>query len=209
MPFETKANPSLRNLNQFTMNTSSPHLKRASKRSLHHLWTLLLAALTWLSFGAVPSHADVSPPGCNGSGLGISLFAHSGDVHIGDTLTYSVLVFNTPFPACDASGIVAGIVTPDGNTNMITLRRTILVPGDSDYYTNIVSYVVRAQDMRADGTVRATAFDNGDIHQNDTNSRGGGFQGVNTEVDLPCILVTRGLHRQRRRNGHDYFHGHS
>src|SRR6185436_1633873 len=89
----------------------------------------------------------------------------------------------------DATGIRAFIVTPDGITNPITLRRTSLVPGDSDFYTNVVSYVVRAQDIRADGTVRAMASDDGDIHQNDTDSRGGGFQGVNTEVPLPCLQI--------------------
>jgi uncharacterized repeat protein (TIGR01451 family) len=169
---------------------TKPKSSVSSKDSFGFGLTLLLAGLAFLSFGAPRAHADVSPPGCTGSGLGISLFAHASDLHIGDTLTYSVLVFNTPFPACDASGIVAGIVTPDGRTNMITLKRTTLVPGDSDTYTDVVSYVVRAQDMQSDGTVRATAFDYGDIHQNDTNSRGGGFQGVNTQVDLPCIKIT-------------------
>src|ERR1019366_7982181 len=32
--------------------------------------------------------------------------------------------------------------------------------------------------------------DEGDIHQNDTNSRGGGNQGVNTEVNMPCVLIS-------------------
>ena len=172
------------------MNTSLPPVRVTSKRSLPFIWSLLLAVPILLGLAGLRVHADVSPPGCTGSGLGISLFAHTGDVHIGDTLKYSVLVFNTPFPACDASDIKVGIVTPDGVTNMITLNRTTLLPGESDYYTDIVTYVVRSQDVRADGTLRATAFDNGDIHQNDTNSRGGGFQGVNTQVSLPCIQIT-------------------
>ena len=61
--------------------------------------------------------------------------------------------------------------------------------GQSDYYSNVVSYVVRAQDVRPDGTVRATASDTGIIHQNDTDSQGGGNQGVNTEVSQPCIQL--------------------
>ena len=158
----------------------------------------LLAGLVLLLVGAPAAHADRSPPGCSGSGLGISLFTSLPDVHIGDTIYYSVNVFNTPFPACDAGAtnpavagaIQAFVVTPDGFTNNVTLRRTYLLPGESDFYTNVVGYVVRSQDILPDGTVRATAVDEGDIHQNDTNSRGGGNQGVNTEVNLPCIKIT-------------------
>jgi uncharacterized repeat protein (TIGR01451 family) len=101
-----------------------------------------------------------------------------------------VNVFNAPFPACDASAIRAYIVTPDGVTNMIALRRTSLIPGEADMYTDVVSYVVRAQDLRPDGTVRATATDEGDISQNDTKSRGGSSQGVNTEVNQPCVKIS-------------------
>ncbi len=158
----------------------------------------LLAGLALLLIGAPAVRADRSPPGCTGSGLGISLYTSLPDVHIGDTIKYSVNVFNQPFPACDAGfadpgvagAIRAFVVTPDGLTNNLTLRRTFLAPGEADFYTNVVSYVVRAQDLLPDGTVRATAADQGDIHQNDTNSRGGGNQGVNTEVNLPCVLLT-------------------
>ena len=160
-------------------------------------WMAVVAGLVCLLFSAPSARADRSPPGCLGSGLGISLFTSLPDVHIGDTLYYSVNVFNEFFPACDAGATnpaVAGairayIVTPDGVTNNIILRRTYLVPGDADYYADVVRYVVRAQDIRPDGTVRATAVDRGDIHLNDTNSRGGGNQGVNTEVNLPCIRI--------------------
>ena len=157
----------------------------------------VLAGLLFLLLSAPAARADRNPPGCTGSGLGISLFTSLPDVHIGDTIYYSVNVFNTPFPACNAGetnaasagAIYAFVVTPDGVTNNITLRRTFLAPGDSDLYTNVVSYVVRAQDIRPDGTIRATAVDQGDIHQNDVNSIGGGNQGVNTQVNLPCVLI--------------------
>jgi uncharacterized repeat protein (TIGR01451 family) len=161
------------------------------------VWVALLAGLLFLFFSAPAAFAQRSPPGCLGSGLGISLFTSLPDVHIGDTISYSVNVFNTPFPACDAGNtnaasagaIYAFIVTPDGVTNYITLRRTFLAPGDSDFYTNVVSYVVRAQDIRPDGTIRATAIDQGEIWQNDVHSSGGGNQGVNTQVNLPCVLI--------------------
>jgi uncharacterized repeat protein (TIGR01451 family) len=162
------------------------------------VWVALLAGLLFLLFSAPSARADRNPPGCLGSGLGISLFTSLPDVHIGDTIYYSVNVFNASFPACDAGAtnpavagaIRAWVVTPDGVTNNLTLRRTYLAPGDSDSYPNVVSYVVRTQDIRPDGSVRATAYDEGDIHQNDTNSRGGGNQGVNTEVNIPCIRIT-------------------
>ncbi len=172
------------------MNTSTLPHKPAYKWPSRCSWRALLAGLVLVSLGGVTARA-VSPAGCTGSGLGISLYASARDVHIGDPIQYSALVFNTPFPACDASGIVAGIVTPDGVTNMITLRRTTLLPGESDYYTNVVTYIVRAQDIiQPGGIVRATAFDEGDIHQNEVPSRGGGFQGLNAQVNTPCIQVT-------------------
>jgi uncharacterized repeat protein (TIGR01451 family) len=161
------------------------------------LWVALLTGLLFLLSSAPAARADRNPAGCLGSGLGISLFTSLPDVHIGDTISYSITVFNQPFPACDAGetnpatagAIKAFVVTPDGVTNNITLRRTFLAPGDSDSYPNVVSYVVRAQDIRPDGTIRATAIDQGDIHQNDVNSSGGGNQGVNTQVNLPCVAI--------------------
>lgn len=153
----------------------------------------LLAGLLMLLFGAQPARAQQVPPGCTGSGLGINLFTSSPDVHIGDTITYSVNVFNgiagTGRIVCDAINIRAFIVTPDGLTNFVTLRRTTLHNGESDFYPDVASYVVRAQDLRPDGSVRATASDVGVILQNDTPSEGGGDQGVNTEVSLPCIQI--------------------
>lgn len=159
--------------------------------ALKAAWAMVMSALLlW----ANPLQAHESPPGCSGSALGINLFTDARDVHIGETIPYSVTVFNglagSPKIACDATGIEAAVITPDGKTNFITLRRTSLVNGDADFYPNVVSYVVRAQDILPDGTVRATAFDDGAIHQNDTDSRGGGFQGLNSEVIQPNILVT-------------------
>ena len=49
--------------------------------------------------------------------------------------------------------------------------------------------MARAQDVRPDGTLRATAEDTAIIYQNDTPSTGGANQGVNTEVSLPCIKI--------------------
>ena len=75
-------------------------------------------------------------------------------------------------------------------SHSITLSRTTLTSGQLDFYSDVVSYVIRAQDVLPDSTVRATASDTGVIHQNDINSQGGGDQGVNTVVSLPCIGVS-------------------
>jgi hypothetical protein len=91
--------------------------------------------------------------------------------------------------SCDASNIVAWVTTPDGIVHPITLVRTYLSHAQSDFYSNVVSYVARAQDIRPDGTLRATAEDTAVIFQNDTPSNGGANQGVNTEVSLPCIQL--------------------
>ncbi len=155
---------------------------------------LLAASMAFLA-GTVPLRADEIPVGCTGSALGINLFTDTRDVHVGDTIRYSVTVFNglpgSPRVACDATGIRAAVVTPDGKTNDITslLVRRTLSNQQNDFYTNVVAYVVRVQDIRPDGTVRATASDTGAIHQNETDSLGGGDQGVNTEVVQPCIRL--------------------
>ena len=169
--------------------TSQPRLAGTPKPLV---WVALLSAFLLALFGSQPARADLSPPGCTGSGLGILLFTDTPDVHVGDTLKYSITVFNGTGlgpVVCDATEIVASVVTPDGVTHPITLVRTSLVNGQADFYKDVVSYVVRAQDIRSDGTLRATASDTGVIHQNDTNSQGGGFQGVNTEVSQPCIEI--------------------
>ena len=152
----------------------------------------LLGALAVLFFGTTQARAQGIPPGCSGSAIGISLFTSAPDVHVGDTLTYSVSVFNgiagNP-TSCDASNITASITTPDGVVHPIVLRRTYLMHTQSDFYTNVVSYVARVQDIRLDGTLRTTAENTATIFQNDTPSNGGANQGVNTEVSQPCIQL--------------------
>ena len=151
---------------------------------------VLVASLLFFLAGAPLARAQAIPPGCAGSAIGISLFTSAPDVHLGDTLYYSASVFNgivgNPI-SCDASNIVASITTPDGIVHPLVLRRTYLSHTQSDFYTNVVSYVARAQDIRSDGTLRATAEDTAVIFQNDTPSLGGANQGVNTEVSQPCI----------------------
>ncbi len=164
---------------------------RPSARAFAAAMAMLTGMVLFL-VAATTTHAAQRPPGCTGSGLGILLFTDAGDVHIGDTLRYSVTVLNgtgTGPLVCDASEIQAFVVTPDGASHPVALRRTELHSGESDYYPDVVSYVVRAQDLQADGTVRATATDTGVIHQNDTNSQGGANQGVNTEIKQPCLRI--------------------
>jgi uncharacterized repeat protein (TIGR01451 family) len=177
--------------NQTSLVQSSPRRKPSGRL----VFVALLAGLFLLLAGMLAAHAAQIPAGCTGSGLGINLFTSSPDVHVGDTLTYDINVFNGVANTggrivCDAEAIQAFIVTPDGVSHSITLVRTYLSQGQSDFYPAAASYVVRAQDIRPDGTVRTTASDTGIIHQNDTDSQGGGEQGVNTEVSLPCILMT-------------------
>jgi len=78
----------------------------------------LLAGLLLLLSGAPAARATQIPVGCTGSGLRINLFTSSPDVHIGDTLYYSINVFNgipnTGRTVCDAEAIRAWITTPDG-----------------------------------------------------------------------------------------------
>ena len=153
----------------------------------------LFAGLCFFWFSVPGGHAQAQPAGCTGGGLGILLFTDAPQVHIGGTINYSITVFNglcNGPVVCDATGIKAFVVTPDLVSHTVTLGRTNLANGQMDYYSNVVSYVVRTQDLRTDGTVRATASDTGVIQQNDTASLGGGNQGVNTEVGRPGILIS-------------------
>ena len=68
----------------------------------------LLLAWVLLWCGAPAAHAHREPPNCSGSAFGITLFTSAPDVHVGDTLSYSVNVFNgvsSTRIACDATGI--------------------------------------------------------------------------------------------------------
>ncbi len=160
-----------------------------NKRRLIHLvfsrtiYTILIVSI--FSLLTTTTFADRSPAGCTGSGLEIDLFTSLPTVHIGDTISFSVNVFNgigSGPVVCDASNIEASIVTPDGAFHPVSLTRTALTSGQSDTYTNVVTYVARAQDVQAGGILTASASDTGDIHQNDTDSQGGGHQGVNIQV---------------------------
>jgi uncharacterized repeat protein (TIGR01451 family) len=192
-------NPSIQHLdlNRIVQPSSDQSRSKARFSALRNsnqpfVWVALLAGVLLLLFSAPATRAQGIPPGCTGSAIGISLFTSAPDVHVGDTIFYSVSVFNglvgNP-TSCDASNIVASITTPDGVIHPIVLTRTYLSHAQSDFYTNVVSYVVRAQDIRSDGTVRATAEDTAVIYQNDTPSNGGANQGVNTQVSQPCIGI--------------------
>jgi uncharacterized repeat protein (TIGR01451 family) len=172
----------------------------------------LLAGLLLLLFSAPAARAQQVPPGCQGSGLGIFLDAPPTDSHIGCTIWYGVTIFNGgtgPKVYCDASNIVAYVVTPNGVSHPLLLGtlnttayesggthvgRTYLSNGQWDYYSNVVSYVISAPDLVPDGMggfmVRATATDIGIILQNDRPSSSTNEQGVNTEVSMPCIHIT-------------------
>ncbi len=179
--------------NIMTIPTSNSAPNTRGPSSIRFTFAALLAGL-FLLLGSSPSaRAQGTPPSCNGSGIGITLFTDANDAHIGDTLYYSAYVYNgipnSGRTVCDASNITASITTPDGVIHPMTLLRTYLSQGQGDFYSNVVSYVVRAQDVLPDGTVRATDQDHAKILQNDTPSDGDGLQGVNTEISLPCILL--------------------
>lgn len=141
---------------------------------------ILLAIISFTNI----TQAHRSPEGCTGSGLNISLFTNKSEVNIGDSISYGIDIFNGTGPvpiSCDATEIQASITTPDGVVHPIPLSRTTLTNTQSDSYSNIVTYVSRTQDVNSN-SLRATAVVSGAIHQNDTNSQGGGNQGVNVTV---------------------------
>ncbi len=159
-------------------------MKSYGNTKTHFLQILSSLALFAFLFTASPVLAHRSPAGCSGSGLGIELYATPQQVPIGGVVSYSVTVYNGnggPV-SCDATGIQAFIVTPDGQSHPLALVRTTLSNGQFDVYSDVVSYTARAQDVSAGGILAATANDTGDVHQNNTDSRGGGFQGLNVTI---------------------------
>jgi hypothetical protein len=152
---------------------------------LNNLFPKLVLILLFSMFTSNAASAHVSPAGCTGSGLGINLFTNVAQANIGDTISYSLTVFNgssTGSVVCDATNIQVSLVTPDGISHPITLTRTSLSNGQTDFYPNVVAYVARSQDITSFGTLAATASDTGVIHQNITDSKGGGNQGLNVFV---------------------------
>ena len=187
--------PELNGIVQPSGDSSQSEATLSAWRKLPRRFTFaaLLAGLLLLLFSAPAAHAQPQgvPPGCAGSGLGIFLYTPTGDSHIGCTICYSVLIFNGGIGpvVCDASNITAFVVTPDGTNHPITLSRTYLSNGQSDFYTNAACYTIRTNDILSDGTVRATARDIGIILQNDTPSASTNEQGVNTEVGIPGLKI--------------------
>ncbi len=154
------------------------------------IYRIAIIVLAIISFTNI-AQAHRSPEACTGSGLNISLFTNKTEVYIGNSISYGIDIFNGTGPvpiSCDATEIQASITTPDGVVHPISLSRTTLTNTQLDTYTNIVTYTSRAQDVTSN-TLRATAVVSGVIHQNDTNSQGGGNQGVNVTV-LETIVST-------------------
>jgi len=149
------------------------------------LFTTLAVLVVCSSNISSPVYADQSPAGCKGSALGLSLFPNVSQVNIGDTISYSINLFNglgSP-TACDATEISASITTPDNVNHPISLVRTTLTHGQSDLYSNIISYITNAADLLLpDNIFHARANTSGTIHQNEVNSQAGVEQQVNVAV---------------------------
>jgi hypothetical protein len=154
---------------------------RHSSTILSKIGTILFLFVLFAS----QASAHRSPADCLGSGLSINLYSNVTQVKIGDSVKYSAEVFNglgSVAVVCDATDISVGIVTPDGASHQISVLHTMLSSGNTDEYSDVVTYVARQQDMKTDGTLTSTANVSGTIHQNDTDSQGGGNQGLNVTV---------------------------
>ncbi len=163
------------------------NLYKGSLKMPYYMIGIVFVALLFTT-STVSAHK--SPADCTGSGLGITLFANAPQAHIGDVISYSLNIFNGMgggAAVCDASDISASIVTPDGTSHPIALRRTALSNGDTDSYPNVVTYTAKIADVQTNGTLTASAVDTGAIHQNITDSQGGGNQSVNVTV-VPIVL---------------------
>ncbi len=161
------------------------------------MMTIITVLLMAFRFAPAEVSAHRSPEGCTGSGLGINLFANAPQVHIGDVISYTVGIYNGSGNGpvvCDASAITASVITPDGVNHQLTLTRTALSNGDSDSYSAVVTYTASTTDVKGDGTLVASAIDSGTIHQNDTDSQGGGNQEVNVTVIVSPVVVPAVIH---------------
>ena len=64
-------------------------------------------------FGALSAAlADVNPPGCTTNGMNQTLTRVPSVAHDGDTITYTVTVFNGAFPSCQATDVSVDFTAP-------------------------------------------------------------------------------------------------
>jgi hypothetical protein len=146
--------------------------------------SIFLSALLFAC--AVNASAVQTPPGCSASALFTAIFTDKQVVSPGDTITYGIQVANdfrvNPLD-CDVIGLCVVITTPDGIPHNIALARTTLTSGQSDYYSNVVTYVVSTNDVRLNGIViaslSATVFP--------TNSFS--YQSCNAKVLMPPVPI--------------------
>lgn len=169
-----------------TINTSPDSLRRLVFGWISKPWLLMLSAL--LAALAPTGKAEIIPPGCTGNGYYIALFVDKPLAHVGDQIWYSIAVGNQVFPSCRAIENKASITTPDGVVHQIQLNRTTLNPNESDVYQNVVSYVIREQDIK-NGIVVGAANASAVINQNVVNESSTSFKDVNTRVVTPCISI--------------------
>jgi hypothetical protein len=145
---------------------------------------ILLSAV--LLLGAFSVRATQTPPGCSASALFTALFTDKQVVSPGETITYGIQVANdfrfNPLD-CDVVGLCVVVTTPDGIPHSIALARTTLTSGQADYYSNVVTYVVSTNDVRLDGTVKAS------LSATVFPTNGFAYQSVNAKVLMPPVPI--------------------
>ena len=142
--------------------TRTPELRHSLRRKPKSISALLLALVTGLFvlFSTTLRAAEGIPPGCSAD-IQISLHGDMGVARIGDTIRYDVNIMNghqTPrIVGCQATNIHAWVTTPDGVVHPMTLLRTTLNDLEYDSYPSVVSYIIRAIDVKPNGRVEAVA----------------------------------------------------
>lgn len=176
--------------------TRTPELRHSLRRKPKSISALLLALVTGLFvlFSTTLRAAEGIPPGCSAD-IQISLHGDMGVARIGDTIRYDVNIMNghqTPrIVGCQATNIHAWVTTPDGVVHPMTLLRTTLNDLEYDSYPSVVSYIIRAIDVKPNGRVESVANVTAAIMVDaGAPLQGGAFQPDSTMVTLPCIGLT-------------------
>lgn len=98
------------------------------------------------------------PPGANRIGLCVTITGSKRVAHVGEVIAYSVNISNGAFPCLQVRIDHFHIITPDNIAHDITLHQgTLINPGQSFDYPNVIQSTIRECDAKLNNLVFAVA----------------------------------------------------
>lgn len=126
---------------------------------------------------------------CNGGGLSLQLFRTPDAGHVGDTITYTVVLSNPQTNnQCPISGITAAITLPNGSTATLNAPGTLAAGATSGPLT--ATYTIAVGDLSG-STLAATAQASGILQDCFCNSPTSATSQVCIFVAQPAFTLTK------------------